>query len=316
MTTGRIGVAISTTGDEHRLSLLEASVNGWIEALPESGLVSVTVDGTEEAAERVRALLYPKTRWVYRVGQKAWTVGTPTSAMYGEYAEGFTGRLGVATNKNTGLELLMADPDVEHLFLSDDDTWPLYPQSLHKHTNLVDDGISHSMVCWGKHRLTHTMTDAEKVAYNHAVWTWPRGVMLYQHRSVVETVGGMVEAFGPGGHEHAEYSQRIRNAGLTPAPFLSPASYATRDATGAAVLWHCEDMRRPGERPMVHKRRREALTSIQRGGADWAQIDKMMHRMEGSSRFMPYTAAANERASATLCTAPSRGAGAVEGDEK
>lgn len=300
MTTGRIGVAISTTGHEHRLELLLHSFLGWCSAVPDDATVVVTVDGSLEDAERVRALLAKETGRVYRVGRPRCS---------GDMDDQH--RLGVAANKNTGLELLMAE-DVEHLFLSDDDCWPLYPQSLDKHTALP---VPHSMVCWGKHRLeTPSMTADTDPGV--ARWSWPRGVMLYQHRSAVQAVGGMVEAFGPGGHEHAEYSQRIHNAGLTVTPFLSPASYATRGATGAAALWHCEDMRRPGERPMVHKRRREALTSIMRTGADWAKIDKVMARQAGSSEFVPYTAAGNGRASATLCTAPSRGAGAVEGDEK
>lgn len=301
MTMDRIGVAISTTGDEHRLELLQHSVLNWTTMLPEDAHLFVTVDGTEDEAALVRLSLGAWGGDVYRVGQKAWVT------------EPYSGRLGVAANKNTGLDLLMA-AGVEHLFLSDDDTWPLFPQSIYKHTNLVDDGVPHSMVCWGKHRLVDHVVGAGYSTV--AGWNWPRGVVLYQHRSVVERVGGMVEEFGVGGHEHAEYSQRIHNARLTPAPFPTPASYATREATGASALWHCEDMRRPGERPMVHKRRREALTSIRRGGADWARIDKVMARQEGSDSFVPYTAGGNGRASATLCTAPSRGAGAVEGDEK
>jgi hypothetical protein len=298
--TSRIGVAISTTGHEHRLELLARSIASWRAALTENGTsegatVFVTIDGSEEDARRVVDAVGYEPVQFYRVGQ-------PVDI----YAAAFT-RQGVAANKNTGLELLM-DAGVDHLFLSDDDTWPLYRKSLDKHTGF---GQPHSMVCWGKHRL-----EPGGMLYDAVYWSWPRGVMLYQHRSVVETVGGMIEAFGPGGHEHAEYSQRIHNAGLTAAPFISPASYGTREAAGAAALWHCEDMRRPGERAWQHKRRRDALTSVTTTSEDWARIDKVMARQAGSTAFVPYSAAENGRASATLCSAPSRGAGAGEGDEK
>lgn len=271
-----MGVAISTTADEHRLGFLETGVRKWRDALGPEGVLVVTVDGTVAETLRVGLLLGPTVdvRWV---GQpEVW------------HADWVVTRLGVAVNKNTGIEALM-DADVEHLFLSDDDTWPLYPQSLDKH--LIHP---HTMVCWGQHRLDF--------AGNHvASWLWPRGVMLYAHRSVIEIVGGMVEAFGPGGHEHVEWSQRIHNAGLTDAPFVSPASYATRNGMGAAALWHAEDMPRPGEKFGDHRLRRKHLTSIRRQDGDWPKIEAIMAQMAGSGAFVPYRGHENGRSSATMC---------------
>lgn len=124
---------------------------------------------------------------------------------------------------------------------------------------------------------------------------------MYAHRSVVESIGGMDERFGPpGGHEHAEWSMRIHNAGLTPAPFLTPASYATRGGQGAAALWHCEDMPRPGEAHGSLGSRRRAMTTMKREPGDWTRIGEVMTEREGSTAFIPYTAAANGRLSATL----------------
>jgi len=52
-----VGVAISTTGDPHRLPFLESNTLRWVAAMPPSAPVFVTVDGDEEAAERAAAIL-------------------------------------------------------------------------------------------------------------------------------------------------------------------------------------------------------------------------------------------------------------------
>lgn len=295
MSIGVMGVAISTTGDEHRLATLAQCIRGWRHALPLGSVIVVTVDGSAEDAARARAVVDGSADGhcggnTYRVGQ-----ALPPAAPAGT-------RLGVAVNKNTGIELLM-DAYVEHLFLSDDDTWPLFPASLTKHTDL---GVPHSMVCWGAHRLLSG-------AVRTASWGWPRGVMLYTHYSVIEKVGGMDERFGPGGHEHVEWSNRICNAGLTRVPFLSPLSYALRGANGpatqASALWHCEDMPRPGEARHEFQRRKEAFTSIGTKAEDWANINKVMASHEGDFGFVPFQAQMNGRESATLCAVSSRVAG-------
>lgn len=284
---GLIGVVISTTGDEHRMGFLETCVTNWRRVLPLGSVLVITVDGDEAACQRAVEATYDARSTggtVYRVGQ-------PTDP----YAAVFV-RQGVAANKNTGLEILSDLHNCEHMFLSDDDIWPLYPQALDKHADLSFRNVAmpHSMVNWGRHRLTDTST-------NLSVWKWPRGSMLYVHRDVTYAVGGMVEEFGPGGHEHVEYSQRIHNAGLTPAPFISPASYATRNGMGAAALWHAEDMARPGE-PLGNLRlRRKGLTSIRREPGDWENIEAVMARQQGSAAYVGFRAHENGRASATLC---------------
>lgn len=277
--TGLIGVAISTTGDSHRMGFLETCVKAWDRALPMGASLFVTVDGTDLETARVAERLFEWTGSVYRVGQPARTANP---------------RLGVAVNKNTGLELLMNNTRAEHLFLCDDDTWPLFPHSLRKH---IEMDSPHSMVCWGESRLVRAKSHGQ-----NAVWLWPRGVLLYTHRSVVETVGGMVEEFGVGGHEHAEWSMRIHNAGLTPEPFISPFSYSTRTSKGASMLWACEDMRKPDETQAQLGARRKAITTIRSSDRDWHQINAVMARQEGSSAYVGYRASENGRASATLCT--------------
>ena len=301
MSTGnKVGVAISTTGDEHRLDLLTRSVAAWRKAIGLGSVLVVTVDGDAEAFARAAEavdLAEGSGGVVLRVGQPL--LGPDT--VYGDpYPQPRDGRLGVAVNKNTGIEWLM-DAGVDHLFLSDDDTWPLYPQSLEKH---IDFGARHSMVCWGKNRLEFTLGDG-------AAWTWPRGVMLYVRRPLVDVVGGMDERFGPGGHEHVEWSQRIHRAGLTSFPFISPLVYALNGPAGpgtrAASLWHCEDMRRPGEPYATAMHRKKATTSVRRRDGDWAKIEALMaERAQDPNLFVPYTAHENGRTSATLYVSTKR----------
>jgi hypothetical protein len=296
MSSGRVGVAISTTGDEHRMGFLETCVRQWC-AIEDLHSLFVTVDGDEDAARRVADAVYEHTGSVYRVG-----VGRPTR----------DGRQGVAVNKNTGLELLTDVDSLQHLFLCDDDTWPLNKHALLKHTGLADAGVPHSMVCWGTSRLLEKHANPA-----YATWTWPRGVLLYVRREVVLDIGGMDERFGPGGHEHVEWSRRIHQAGYTPDLYVSPLVYAERGWAGrgtrASSLWHAEDMRRQGEPVGDHQHRRRKLTSVRRKGSDWSRIEQLMVERDGDTSFVPFTAQENGRASATLCTT-STGLGA--GGEK
>lgn len=270
-------------------------MKAWQDALPPDSVLVVTVDGSAEDVERVVAAV--PTADIYRVGGKRFC-----------YADPARSRMGVAVNKNTGLELLL-DAGVEHFFLSDDDTWPIHPQSLYKHIGLP---FGHSMVCWGKRRLSNI-----HLAGGYATWTWPRGVMLYATRAIVEEVGGMDERFGSGGHEHVEWSNRIYNAGHTPAPYCSPASYGERGvaglATRASALWHCEDQPRAGETTSQFQRRKRGLTSVRRTEADWDRIEKIMVETIGSRAYVSPRASDNGRGSATLCEKPtSQGDCAVE----
>jgi hypothetical protein len=206
----------------------------------------------------------------------------------------------VAVNKNTGIETLLFN-NVERLFLSDDDTWPVHPHATELHLKL---GYGHSMVAWGRHRKISDFNNPRMPKFTS--WSWPRGVVLYVDHRVVNKVGGMIEAFGPGGHEHVEWSRRISQAKFTPFPFITPLAYGlTEDGgmyegIGARDYWHCEDMQQRGETMMSVKARREALTSVRRRDGDWTVIDKIMKDRDGDTSFVPYAAAENGRASATF----------------
>jgi len=147
---------------------------------------------------------------------------------------------GVAITKNRGIAALM-DDGVEHLFLVDDDCWP---KAEGWWLPYVEDPMPHLMYCWGGSRRTRKQG-------RYSYWTHPRGVMLYLHRSVIETVGGMRTEFGRKGHEHVEYSRRIHNAGFTPEPFM--------DLRISGDVWHALDRRKPGESLTALGDRRKSL---------------------------------------------------------
>lgn len=276
--TGRIGVAISTTGHEHRMGFLETCVRRWCE-IPGVHSLFVTVDGSQEDAERVAKTVFEHTGSVFRVGQCV------------DNCKPLNNRLGVAVNKNTGLELLMDNGQVEHAFLCDDDTWPLSPKAPLEHINM---GFPHSMVCWGRSRAPKIQVGG------YASWSWPRGALLYVRPEVLAQVGGMDERFGaPGGHEHVEWSRRIHQAGLTPVPYVTPTRYA-RQSMGAAALWHAEDMPRKGEGLGLLRHRKAHLTTIHRPAGYWDQADTVMAERDGDTSYVPFRAMENGRQPATL----------------
>ena len=134
---------------------------------------------------------------------------------------------GVGAAKNRCLQLAMdLDPPIRHLLLSDDDCRPITDGYWEPY---LTDPLPHLMHCWGRSRYIRTEN-------HHTLWSWPRGVLLYVERRVVERVGGMRTETKWGG-EHAEWSRRICNAGFTPHPFIDVAAARTG-------IWHCVDYRR------------------------------------------------------------------------
>lgn len=119
---------------------------------------------------------------------------------------------GIAKAKNKCLELAY-DWGAEHIFLFDDD---IYPIKDGWEKGYVESGENHMMfVFTGKGNMTRGVAEIYRndryVAYDHV-----RGCMLYATRKVLEVVGGMDPEFGRYYGEHADWSNRIHNAGLTP----------------------------------------------------------------------------------------------------
>lgn len=219
--TGKVGVAISTTGT--RPEMLERAVQAW------------TLEGVDVVQ-----------------------VHTDTF------------RHGVAWNKNRGILDLM-NADVQHLFLADDDVYPLHRGSWEAY---VQDPEPHLMLCWGKHRLLWR-------DQGYAEYKWPRGPLLYAHRSVVEAVGGMRTEFGAGGHEHVEWSRRIHQAGLTSRMFAD----LDRDPR---EWWHAEDMPLARETVRQFQARKRRNTTIKRTTADRRRVDGLWAELDGNTDYVDY----------------------------
>lgn len=184
---------------------------------------------------------------------RAWALHMPDVLVVTHDVDG----QGVATTKNRGIAALM-DSGCDHLFLADDDVWPVTSDWDRPY---VTDPQPHLMHCWGKSRL---LADDG----HYTTWSHPRGVLLYAERHVIDRVGGMRMDFGRWGGEHVEWSRRIHNAGMT------RTRYA--DLTEArSGIWHCEDYTRTtpstvstAERLALAPRRHE-LYERYRGSAEF-----------------------------------------------
>lgn len=122
----------------------------------------------------------------------------------------FPEQAGIARAKNKCLELL---DDCEHIFLFDDDC---YPKADDWWKPYVESPEPHLMYQF-KDFTTRKLGDIGLIYKDerHIAYTGARGCMLYAHKSVLDTVGGMDPIFGTWGYEHPSWSDRIHSAGLT-----------------------------------------------------------------------------------------------------
>ena len=124
----------------------------------------------------------------------------------------FERNVGIAVAKNKCLELL---DDCEHLFLFDDDCYPIAPNWWEIY---IDSGEPH--LCYNF--SVKSMNDNPVIFSNGKVeaFAYESGPMLYFHKSCLERVGGMDWRFGRWGWEHPNLANRIYNAGLTSFRFM------------------------------------------------------------------------------------------------
>lgn len=189
----------------------------------------------------------------------------------------FDAQAGIARAKNKCLEILMAQPGIEHLFILDDDIYPTadgwitpYVESAEPHLCYLFKDPDHR----GRKLATPVTVydDGATYAYGH-----PRGCLLYLHRSVVERVGGMRPQFGIWGNEHVEYSLRINAAGLT--------TNAFQDVCGSSQYLYSLD-ERAAENPTFSRgvdaktrttelARNDALLEMYRGTTDYVEYREL-----------------------------------------
>nr|WP_154325046.1 glycosyltransferase family 2 protein [Pantoea sp. 201603H] len=213
-----IGLVITT---HNRHEVLFRALENQLKHLPSGALVFVIDDGSAEAVtvpDGVRIIRHEKS-------------------------------LGIVASKNRSLEVLI-DAGCEHLFLWDDDAWP------------ISDGWHLPYITSHEPHLAYQFLDLAgprklndlAVLYRddkHVAYTGQRGVMLYYHRSAIEKVGGFDPVYGRGMYEHSDLALRIHNAGLT--------TWAFADVAGSDQLIYSMDEHEAVERSVSRPDREQQV---------------------------------------------------------
>lgn len=123
----------------------------------------------------------------------------------------FENNVGIARAKNKCLELLT---DCDHIFLFDDDTYPLQAGWYEPYIASPEHHLMYLFENWASGKPVGddaiVYKDDQVIAHHHS-----RGCMLYVDKLALATVGGMDTRFGKAMNEHLDWSIRIHNAGLT-----------------------------------------------------------------------------------------------------
>lgn len=216
-----IGVGIKT---RNRRALFERTFRQWRRFMPE-GSVCVVVDDASD--QPLTGDLDATGGSVYRVIRN-------------------DVRMGVAMAQNQLIAALV-DAGCEHLFLADDDVFPTQPDWWRPYVESPELHLGYQWPNVGRNPGSRIYDD------KHYHVEFPRGVMLYVHRSAVDEVGGFDPAYGAWGGEHVEWQMRIHEAGLTSQPYP--------DVIGSDKLW--AEVRTGSTFPSSRRRRIFECTGIQ-----------------------------------------------------
>lgn len=196
----KIGIAIST---HNRQDVLPRTLGMHIKHLPEGAKLVVIDDGSVLPAKVPEGVELIRTRVSH----------------------------GIVAAKNASLKALI-DAGCEHLFLWDDDAWPIADGWEQPYINSPEPHLSYQFLDLARgpkiNDITILYQDAKHVAYSGQ-----RGVMLYYHRSAIDKVGGFDPIYQRGMYEHSDLALRINNAGLT--------TWAFADVTGSNELIYSLD---------------------------------------------------------------------------
>lgn len=179
---------------------------------PRIGVAVKTRNRNEVAAKSVKAI-----RDLVPAGTPVIVVDDCSDKPVADSNYRFDKNVGIARASNKCLELLV-DAGCEHLFLFDDDTYPLVADWWRPYVECPEP---HLMWIFDKpkgatKRQVETIYEGGTFTAYHAT----RGCMLYVERRVLDVVGGMDPAFGKWGWEHQSWSDRIHAAGLTTARYM------------------------------------------------------------------------------------------------
>lgn len=177
--------------------------------------------------------------------------------------------IGIAKSKNNCFSALM-EAECTHLFLFDDDCWPIkngwieiFTKSALRHASLTF--THHSDGTPNKHRLIRTVKDIDYFSNGC-------GMMLYYTRQCIEESGGMDIRYSKWGYEHGGLSMRIKNIGLTNSTFVCPS--------GAMNYFYSADYHKSEASVFTGKEKTElakkgmAIANIEKTSRDWKPYSK------------------------------------------
>lgn len=128
---------------------------------------------------------------------------------------------GVSYSKNKCLAALY-EMGADYFFLLDDDCFITKPNWQEEYIN---SGLEHA--CWNYNRQEIKYTvflekigTADISMHSYSEYDKPNGCMLYATRKCIDTIGGFDTDFKGYGYDHVNFSDRIFNAGLTPARYI------------------------------------------------------------------------------------------------
>lgn len=216
-TSSRIGIAITT---HNRADVLSRALTQHMKFLPAGALVVVIDDGSKPES------VVPSGVQLLRHDSS----------------------LGIVASKNASLTVLM-DAGCEHLFLWDDDAWPIADNWHLPYIESPEPHLAYQFFDLAGRNKLNDMAVLHRDD-KHIAYTGQRGVMLYYHRSAIEKVGGFDSVYGRGMYEHPDLALRIHNAGLS--------TWAFADVVGSEKLIHSMDEHEEGTRS-IPRPDREAL---------------------------------------------------------
>ena len=198
--SSRIGIAITT---HNRTDVFSRAIAQHKKYLPPGALVVVIDDGSAPTAvvpDGIQLIRHEKS-------------------------------LGIVASKNRSLEALV-DAGCEHLFLWDDDAWPIADNWHIPYIESPEPHLAYQFKDLAGPKKLNDMAELYR-DNKHVAYTGQRGVMLYYHRSAIEKVGGFDPIYGRGMYEHPDLALRIHNAGLT--------TWAFADVVGSEKLIYSLD---------------------------------------------------------------------------
>lgn len=161
----------------------------------------------------------------------------------------FDKNVGIATTKNKCLELL---DDCEHIFLFDDDCYPIVKDWWQPYVESKEPHLCYIF----KRLVTKDLGDCKEVFRNSEIvaYSHTRGCMVYIDHKVLDVAGGMDTMYKRWGYEHVDWSNRIFNFGLT--------TFRYMDIPDSHNLFYSEDEQRTVETSVPYSERAEYLRQM------------------------------------------------------